>query len=92
MISNTNYPGGIGFDYISSELKSINDSDIRISIIKLEHLGYIEKTIETDFNDNSYYAFQVTEDGISYLLNYSGPTPPYPPIPDADSSDEDIPF
>ncbi len=90
--SHTSYPGGLGFDVIINRLPKIADSQLRISAIKLERMGYVEKTIETDEQDGyDYYAYKITEDGISALLNKKGALEGPPPSPDKDDSG-DIPF
>ncbi len=90
--SHTNNPGGLPFDSICYELQnSFDEAGLRISAIQLERTGYVEKTIETDAqNDYDYYAYKITEDGISVLLNKE-PDFKKPTKPPA-AADDDIPF
>lgn len=67
--SHTADPDGLTFYRISSGFRGINDSLIQISLIKLERMGLISKTIETNENDGyDYYAYSITELGIDELL------------------------
>jgi len=70
--SHTEAPGGLSFNYISSSIRAVDDSTLRISAIKLERMGLIEKTIESDEQyGNTFYCYGITNDGIDTLLNQS---------------------
>jgi hypothetical protein len=89
--SYTNDPDGLRFNAIIFKLQGIPESQLRISAIKLERMGYVEKTIETDHQDGyDFYAYKITEDGISALLNSerSFDTSSNQNV----TSDDDIPF
>ncbi|MGL6626734.1 TIR domain-containing protein [Aeromonas jandaei] len=67
--SHTADPCGLAFYRISNSFRGVNDSLIQISLIKLDRMGLISKTIETDENDGfDYYAYSITELGIDELL------------------------
>lgn len=67
----TNYPEGLGFNRICNNIKNISDSSLRISAIKLEKMGLIQKEILTD-HDNRYdfYAYTITDDGVNLMLKH----------------------
>jgi hypothetical protein len=70
--SHTESPGGLSFSYISSSIRGIDDESLRISAIKLERMGLIEKTIEREEQyGNTFYCYGITNDGIDTLLNQS---------------------
>ncbi|MEW6519213.1 MAG: nucleotide-binding protein [Thermodesulfobacteriota bacterium] len=71
----TTSPKGFGIHIIKNALK--NDSiEVDISAIKLEKLGYIEKRNELDYDNEEYYAYRITNDGVEILLK--GLQPPMP--------------
>jgi hypothetical protein len=88
-------PDGVSVWSIFNQLKRIPKGSIGLASIKLERMGYIEKSIATDNDGNNYYAFSITADGIDYLLeNEHMPTEVEPPKPaeSKDEFDDDIPF
>lgn len=93
----TSAPGGLSFGdmWNRSPNSKFSDSQLRVSATKLERMGYVEKTIETDEEyGGDFYVYKITEDGISVLLDNerSSEKPPLPPIPKAGIEDDDIPF
>jgi hypothetical protein len=67
--SYTSDPMGLPFHRISNGLGSISDALLQLSSIKLERMGLISKTVETDEQDDyDYYAYSITELGIDILL------------------------
>jgi len=63
----TTSPIGLGIHVIKNDLK--NDSyKVDLSAIKLEKLGYIEKRNETDYNDEEYFVYKITNEGVEILL------------------------
>ena len=90
--SHTSEPNGILFYEISNKLRSISEPLLQISAIKLERMGFIEKTIQTDEQyDRDYFSYVITELGIDTLLKNEDilkPKPQQAPI----SFDDNIPF
>lgn len=67
--SHTSYPEGLGFSQISNGLRDINDDILRVSAIKLERMGLVSKSVETNHhNGYDYYAYSITEIGIDFIL------------------------
>lgn len=93
--SHTADPVGLPFYRISNSFRGINESLIQISLIKLERMGLISKTIETDHNDGyDFYAYSITELGVDELLKNEDTL--YSKAPEKpsefDDFDNDIPF
>lgn len=69
--SQTSSPQGLAFYRISNNLQREPDGLLRISAIKLERLGYIEKSVQSDYQDNEpYYAYSITDNGIDIFLKH----------------------
>ncbi|WP_110188278.1 nucleotide-binding protein [Pokkaliibacter plantistimulans] len=67
--SHTTEPTGLPFYKISNNFRGVSDSSLQVSLIKLERMGYVSKTIETDENDGyDFYVYSITEMGIDILL------------------------
>jgi hypothetical protein len=67
--SHTANPIGLAFYRISNNLRNVNEALLQIASIKLERMGLLSKTIETDEQDGyDYYAYSITEIGIDVLL------------------------
>ena len=48
----------------------MDESVIQLSLIKLERMGLISKSIETDHQDGyDFYAYSITELGVDELLS-----------------------
>jgi hypothetical protein len=96
--SHTSYPTGLSFGSIGSGLRQVSDAVLRVAAIKVERLGYVEKTIETDNRDGEpFYAYRITEDGINAMLRLApGLKPPKAARPKPSSGfedmEDDIPF
>jgi len=94
--SYTSRPEGLSFNEISTTLKKHEDSSIQLSLIKLERMEYIGKTIETNHEYGyDFYSYRITESGIEHLLeNEIILTPPVEIKTEVihDSFDDDIPF
>jgi CAP12/Pycsar effector protein, TIR domain len=60
--SHTADPVGLPFHRISNNFRGTDESALQISLIKLERMGYIGKTVETDHQyDHDYFAYSITE-------------------------------
>jgi hypothetical protein len=95
--SHTDYPGGLSLSTIANQMKKHSANAVRLSAIKLGRLGYVEKSIESDYNGNEYYAYSITQDGLdTYLRNEDAytrpPTPASKPAPVFTDMDDDVPF
>lgn len=67
--SHTSNPNGLAYHHIANLLRNVNDSLLQIAAIKLERMGLIEKSIETDDQDGyDYYSYTISELGIDILL------------------------
>jgi len=90
--SHTADPVGLPFHRISSTFRGINEAALQISLIKLERMGYVSKTVETNHHDGyDFFAYSITEMGIDELLKNEEALQPKAPEP-PESFDEDIPF
>lgn len=48
----------------------MNEAVLHLSLVKLERMGLISKSIETDHQDGyDFYAYSITELGVDELLN-----------------------
>lgn len=94
--SYTSTPSGLSFNEISSTLKKIEDPAIQLSLIKLERMEYVSKSIETNHEYGyDFYSYRITESGIDFLLTnelIDEPPEPAEAFASADSFDDDIPF
>lgn len=89
--SHTSNPTGLSFQRISNDFRSTSEALLRISLIKLERLGLLSRTIETDSHDGfDYYAYSITEAGVDELLNNEDIFQPKKTR--SSSSCDDIPF
>ncbi len=92
MQSHTSDPSGLAYDHIANSLKNFSDSLLHIAAIKLERMGLIEKSIETDDQHGyDYYSYKISELGIDVLLKnevifHQSEKPTIP------NFDEDAPF
>lgn len=67
--SHTADPVGLAFHRISNNFRGINEAALQISLIKLERMGYLSKTVETDeHNGYDFYVYSITEMGVDMLL------------------------
>lgn len=67
--SHTAGPVGLSFHRISNNFHGINEATLQISLIKLERMGYLSKTVETDeHNGYDFYVYSITEMGVDMLL------------------------
>ncbi|ENX09369.1 TIR domain-containing protein [Acinetobacter courvalinii] len=67
--SHTADPVGLPFHRISNNFRGTNEAALQISLIKLERMGYLNKTVETDEHEGyDFYAYSITEMGIDILL------------------------
>lgn len=66
--SYVNSPNGIPTWYVFDDLKGINKGVLSLASIKLERVGYLDKGINADMNNEEFYTFTITADGIDYLL------------------------
>jgi hypothetical protein len=85
-------PVGLPFHRISNNFRGVNEAILHISLIKLERMGLISKSIETDHQDGyDFYVYSITELGVDELLKNEEYIQPKPPKP-VGNFDEDIPF
>jgi len=89
-------PEGVAAHLVFNEIKGISDGHLSLALIKLERLGYLDKSIVEDGN-YEYYGFSITADGIDYLLDSEESLPKIEPISaqsktSIDDFDDDIPF
>ena len=90
--SHTADPAGLPFHRISNNFRGTHEAALQISLIKLERMGYISKTVETDHQyDNDYYAYSITEMGVDVLLKNEDLLQPQSPQP-PQGFDSDVPF
>ena len=69
--SHTSFPEGLSFNRISSPLRGMNEETKQIAAIKLERMGYIDKTIETNNQDGyDYYSYTITELGVDTVIEH----------------------
>lgn len=93
--SKTSNPEGISFYSIYNGLKGIKESLLQVSLIKLERMGLVSKSIDTDEQGYDYYAYSITESGVDEILRNEDKLQPKqvqylePPILDIN---DDIPF
>ena len=67
--SHTSDPSGLAYHRIANSLRNVNESLLQIAAIKLERMGLVEKSIETDDQDGyDYYSYTISEFGIDVLL------------------------
>lgn len=85
-------PVGLPFHRISNNFRGVSESILQISSIKLERMGLISKTIETDPQDGyDYYSYSITELGVDELLKNEDTLQPIAQV-EPDYYDDDIPF
>lgn len=62
-------PEGHTFYSISNQLSKNSDHEVMLSAIKLDRLGYVEKSVEQEQQGHGeYFAFRATDDGMEILL------------------------
>ena len=68
--SRVSSPDGQTFQSISNQLTNTSDHEVMLSAIKLDRLGYIEKSVEQEQQQGwgEYYAYRATDDGMEILL------------------------
>lgn len=89
-------PEGVAAWAVFNEINGVNDGHLSLALIKLERLGYLDKSIVED-GQYEHYGFSITADGIDYLIEneellQKTETPPAPPNPVFDDFDDEIPF
>lgn len=63
-------PIGLPFHKIFNNFREANEAFVQLSLVKLERMGLISKSIETDHQDGyDFYAYSITELGVDDLLN-----------------------
>lgn len=92
-------PNGVSVWSAFNSLKGVEHGELALAAIKLERLGYIERGIDSDMNEE-FYTFTMTADGVDYILeneerlkkaNTFTPKPKPTPTP-TPNFDDDIPF
>lgn len=85
-------PVGLPFHRISNSFRGVNEAVLQISLIKLERMGLISKTVATDHQDGyDFYAYSITELGVDELLKNEENLQPKASKP-VNNSDEEIAF
>lgn len=89
-------PEGVAAYAVFNEISGVSDGHLSLALIKLERLGYLDKSIVEDGN-YEYYGFSITADGIDYLLENEDSLPNMdtdsrPTQTPVDDFDDDIPF
>ncbi len=93
--SQTTDPTGISVSGIVHLNRRLEQTQIQLSLIKLERMGLLSKEVETNHHDGyDYYAFKITELGIDTLLKNETELEPEPNFsaPPPDNFTDDIPF
>jgi len=62
------YPQGRGYHQIANSITA-PDYRIALSVVKLDRLGYIERTVEEE-NRDTYYSYRATEAGLDAFIKY----------------------
>ncbi|MBU0911402.1 MAG: nucleotide-binding protein [Gammaproteobacteria bacterium] len=65
--SHASSPDGISVLNTFNSIKGVNEGLLSLASIKLERLGFLDRSIAVD-EYHEYYAFSITSDGIDYLL------------------------
>lgn len=65
--SYTNFPDGVSAWSTFNDFKGIEKGVLSLAAIKLERMGYLDKSISND-DQHEFYTFSITADGIDYLL------------------------
>lgn len=91
--SQTDAPEGLPFFQLKNKLRSFSESILRISLIKLERMSLISKSICSDEQfGNDFYSFGISEDGVDILLKNADRVRKENDQSDDDEWDEEIPF
>lgn len=91
--SQTDKPSSMSFSEISRNLRKVEDALLQISLIKLERMGLISKSVQTDHQYGyDYYCFFISELGIDELLRNEDKLTPTNQSNDDGNFDSDIPF
>lgn len=62
-------PIGLPFYMISNNVNGIDDAVLQLSLVKLERMGFLSKSIEIDHQEGyEFYAYSITELGVDELL------------------------
>lgn len=89
--SHTADPIGLPFYRISNNFRGVNEALLQIASIKLERMGLISKTIETNSQEGyDYYAYSITEIGIDVLLKNEHIFHPKAPLRPSNLNDIDF--
>lgn len=85
-------PIGLPFYAIFNNFRGINEAILQISLIKLERMGLISKSIETNYQDGyDCYVYSITELGVDELLKNEEAIQPKS-FKVANNFNKDIPF
>jgi hypothetical protein len=69
--SHVSAPYGRPYNWIENQIKGEPDYKVSLSAVKLMRLGYIEKSVETNSNqDDEYFAYRATEDGLDVFVKH----------------------
>lgn len=87
-------PDGVSVWSTFNNLKGVEQGVLSLAAIKLERVGFLDRSIAIDhnYNDSEYYAFSITADGIDYLLENEDLLHKANKKVDAVDLDADIPF
>lgn len=89
-------PEGVSAWNVFNEVKGVEDGVLSLAIIKLERMGYLDRRIVGD-GQQDYFTFEITADGIDYLLEneallHEANKRAKQKSPESDDFDDDIPF
>lgn len=89
--SHTSDPVGLDFHSIFKKSRGVSEAVLHISLVKLERMGFLSKTVETDHHyGRDYYSYSITEMGVDVLLQNEDALLQEAPQPS--DYDDDIPF
>ena len=85
-------PVGLPFYRVLNSFRGVSEAVLQISLIKLERMGFISKSVETDHqNYHDFYTYSITELGVDELLKNEGYLQPKV-LKSEENFDEGMPF
>lgn len=65
-------PEGVSVWSVFNDLNDIDAGTLSLSMVKLERMGYLDKSVSYEQHGDAYYILIVTADGIDYLIENEG--------------------
>ena len=91
--SQTFSPDGMSENSIEKSLRGVDYPVMQLSLVKLERMGLISKTVVTDNQDGyEYYSFKITEYGIDTLIKNEDKLKREPEVNSSQDPYDEIPF